>query len=110
MGVITVSGMRFLAIPLVVLGLACAPVEEVRTLPTDTLADLSGVDGAVEFLNLEGGCWAIKVADRNYQPINLASEFKQDGLRVRVTMHRLDNMGSVCMIGPMVQIESIARR
>jgi hypothetical protein len=101
------SSMRVLALCLLAVGLACRPSEVTLPLPADSAG--VGVDATVEFLNVEGGCWALKVSGQHYQPTNLANEFKQDGLRVRVTMRTRDDMASVCMIGPIVQIVSIRR-
>lgn len=95
--------MRFLAFAALALGLGCTPV----TIPLDPPG---AVDATVEFLQVEGGCWSIKTAEDVFQPINLAQEFRQDGLRVRVSFKQRNDMGSVCMIGPLVEILSIRTR
>ena len=69
------------------------------------------VDAAVEFLNVEGGCWTIEVSEHvHYLPLNLPQEFRQDGLRVRAEILRRDDYGSTCMVGPVVEVLSIRRR
>jgi hypothetical protein len=70
----------------------------------------NGVNATVEFVELEGGCWAIKVGNVRNQPTNLGSDFKHDGLAVRVVLKEVQGMASVCQIGPMVEIVSIQRR
>jgi hypothetical protein len=69
-----------------------------------------GVNASIQFLNLEGGCWAIEVANKSYQPLNLPPEFRRDGLLVRVAFRERKDRVSICMIGPIVEILSIERR
>ena len=81
--------------------------------PTDPLASskLATVNAAVEFLNLEGGCWTIAISERvHYLPLNLPDEFRRDGLRVRARLLRRVDYGSYCMVGPVVEILSIQAR
>lgn len=67
-----------------------------------------GVNAVVRFLNLEGGCWTITPDERvHYLPLNLPAEFKRDGLRVVVDFEERNDYGSVCQVGPVVQIRSI---
>jgi hypothetical protein len=115
--------MRTNALCLLALGVACttatppdAPVDPdqnpgriVTPAPIPPTA-ANEVDGTVEFVELEGGCWAIKVGDVYNQPTNLSSEFQQDGLAVRVRLERQENMASICMIGPIVRVVSIRLR
>ena len=99
------------------------PAQDERTitmpkLPGDGRGDMpvipvpptAGVNATVEFVSIEGGCWALKVGNELNQPLNLPAEFRQDGLAVRVVMQPVDNAASVCMIGPIVRIVSISRR
>jgi len=69
------------------------------------------LDATVQFVNLEGGCWAL-VADATtrYEPIGLPSEFRVDGLRVRATLRHRPDMASICMIAPLAEVLSISRR
>jgi hypothetical protein len=68
------------------------------------------LEATVRFVDLEGGCWTLVANETTrYEPIELAEEFRVDGLRVRVTLrHRLD-MGSVCMVAPLAEVISISR-
>ncbi len=82
-------------------------------LPTDPLKSQTHalVNATVEFLNLEGGCWTISQSEQVYYlPLNLPDQFRRDGLKVRVELLRRDDYGSVCMVGPVVQILSIQSR
>lgn len=65
----------------------------------------------VEFLNVEGGCWSLLASDGvRYEPVDLGEEFRADGLRVTATVRPLEDVGSVCQVGKIVEIESIRRR
>ncbi len=58
------------------------------------------IDATVEFLQLEGGCWALRVEDdTRYQPIGLEEAFRVDGLDVRAAVKLRPDVGSFCMIG-----------
>ena len=78
--------------------------------PVIPVPPIAGVNATVEFLQIEGGCWALKIGNELNQPLNLPAEFRQDGLAVRVVLQPAENVGSVCMIGPIVRIVSISRR
>ena len=66
--------------------------------------------GTVVFSELEGGFYGI-VDDRGkrYDPANLESEFKSNGLRVRFRAKVLRNHVSVRMWGELVEILEIER-
>ena len=68
------------------------------------------VNASVRFLNLEGGCWTIAVAEQHYLPLNLPADYKRDGLEVRVEFRQRDDYGSICMVGPVVEILAIQAR
>jgi hypothetical protein len=68
------------------------------------------VNASIRFLNLEGGCWTIAVAETHYLPLNLPADYKRDGLPVRVELRQRDDYGSICMVGPVVEILAIQAR
>ena len=69
------------------------------------------VAGTVVWLDLEGGFYAIRGADRvTYDPLDLPAAFQQDQLAVRATLRIRDDMGSYHMVGPMVDVLGIQRR
>ena len=72
--------------------------------------DPGDVNASIRFLNLEGGCWTLAVERTHYLPLNLPAEFKQDGLPVRVEFRERRDYGSVCQVGPVVEILSIHAR
>lgn len=67
------------------------------------------VGGTVRYIDLEGGFYGIIDDDKTtYEPQNLASEFQQDGLRVRFSGLRI-NDGSSLMWGIPLNITSIEK-
>jgi hypothetical protein len=69
------------------------------------------VNGTVRFLNVEGGCWAIHVSPQPYyEPVGLPDAFRHDGLQVRAAVKPRHDLGSYCMIGPIVEVVWIRRR
>jgi hypothetical protein len=64
-------------------------------------------DGIVRFLDIEGGCWTIQAGDDRLEPINLPSEFRIDGLRVRFEATDRVDQHSYCMAGRLVELEYI---
>lgn len=66
-------------------------------------------DATVRFISIEGGCWAIETAPgQRYEPVNLGATFRADGLQVRVVLRDAPDMASICMMGPLVTIDSIS--
>ena len=69
------------------------------------------INATVQLIPVEGGCWAIKPNDQTtFEPMNLRSAFQRDGLQVTATLRRRDDMGSICMIGPIVEVLDIRTR
>ena len=66
-------------------------------------------EGVVHFLEIEGGCWVIEVGTETIEPIDLPEDFKVDGLRVFFEGERRDDLASICMVGPIVELLDIRR-
>jgi hypothetical protein len=67
-------------------------------------------DGTVAYTDLEGGAWTLEAYDgTTYEPINLAEEHRERGLRVRVWADRRDDMASILMVGPLIEIRRLDR-
>lgn len=102
-----------IALTLLLASAACRPETVNETNPIDTarvFPDTRGNHNAtVRYLPLEGGCWVLQSGGTNYEPINLPASYRVDGLRVNVRFRHRDDMASVCMVGPIVSIESISR-
>ncbi len=71
-------------------------------------ADLLDFEGQVRFVSIEGGFWAIVAnGGRTYEPTNLPDGFKEDGLAVRVIAEVRDDLSSIHMVGPIIEIITI---
>jgi hypothetical protein len=70
------------------------------------------VNGTVRYFTLEGGFWAVHGDDGvTYDPMNgLASEFRRENLRVTVVAKVRSDMGSIHMVGPIIEVLSIETR
>ncbi len=69
------------------------------------------IDGTVQFVAVEGGCWRIHGVDSTpYEPTNLPSGFREDGLAVRATLAPRDDLASICQVGRIVDVRAIERR
>lgn len=66
--------------------------------------------GTIQFNDFEGGFYGI-IGDygENYDPINLPSEFKEDGIRVKYTLKILEDQASIHQWGTMVEIITIEK-
>ena len=90
------------AISLLVMSLFC-----IVTLPGCLLRDKNIVEGngTITYINLEGGFYGIMADDgEHYVPINLPSEFKVDGLRVRFKGKIRDDLVSIYMCGTLLEL------
>ena len=66
------------------------------------------IRGSIVYKDLEGGFFAIKGDDgRIYDPINLPDRFKKDGLKVKVNAKLRNDMGSIHMVGDIIEIVEI---
>jgi predicted small secreted protein len=69
------------------------------------------ITGTVHHLDIEGGLFVIRDAGgTQYNPTNLPDAFKTDGLRVEVEARRRDDMGSIGMVGPIIELVRIRRQ
>src|SRR5262245_54401895 len=69
------------------------------------------LDGVVEFVDTGGGCWTIRVNPSvRYLPINLAKQFRVDGLAVRIEVAPRDNISTACKVDHVVELLSIHTR
>jgi hypothetical protein len=65
--------------------------------------------GTVQWFGIEGGFFAIRGDDANvYDPMNLPAGFARDGLRVRFEGRIRSDMGSIHMVGEIVELKKIA--
>jgi len=66
--------------------------------------------GTITYLDFEGGFYGIVADDgEHYDPINLPSEFKEDGLRVMFIGKIREDLGSFHMWGKIIELTSIKK-
>src|SRR4030095_16677773 len=72
-------------------------------------AGATRVTGTVQFLNLEGGFWAIRGDDGvTYDPKDgLPSAFQRDGMRISAVVKARTDLGGIHMVGPIVELIEI---
>jgi hypothetical protein len=69
------------------------------------------IKGTVQFVNVEGGCWRVLGGDgTSYEPVNLATAFRVNGLQVSMILTPAKNVGSYCMVGELVEVVSIEKQ
>jgi len=72
--------------------------------------DVVSGTGTVRWFSFEGGFFAIQGDDGvTYDPVDLAEEFRRDGLRVRYRVRIREDMAGFHMAGPIVEILEISR-
>ena len=74
--------------------------------PALDLDQAVNTNGTIRFVAIEGGCWAIRTPQGDYEPANLPQNFRINGLAVHATL-RGTQAGSFCMIAPVVSLDSI---
>lgn len=73
--------------------------------------DIASGDGTIRYYPIEGGFHAIAGADgKVYDPMNLPAEFQRDGVPVSFTGRLRHDMGSIHMVGTIIQLTDIRRR
>ena len=62
----------------------------------------------VRLVNVGGGCWVLsnKYGHR-YEPMQLPEEYRQEGLQVLVTYRSRADVGSVCQLRDVIEIQEI---
>ena len=74
-------------------------------------SDTFELQGTVVKNDLEGGFFAIEGNDgKTYEPINLPEAFKEDGMRVKATVRIRSDIGSIHMVGDIVEIVDIVEQ
>ena len=84
---------------------ACTSPSSPGLLPADAIR----FTGTVQFHDVEGGFWAIKADNgQTYDPENgLPERYRAPNLRVAVTARLRSDLGSIHMVGPIVEILQI---
>lgn len=95
-------------IALSIVSAACSSSPTAPQLPPGAIQ----VNGTVRYFTLEGGFWAVRGDDGvTYDPMNgLAAEFQRENLRVTLVAKVRNDMASIHMVGPIVEVLSIQTR
>jgi len=67
-------------------------------------------NATVGFLNVETGCWALDTPKGSYITTGLPSQYQVDRMPVYVVIRGAPSVVSLCMMGPLVSVDSIRRR
>jgi hypothetical protein len=91
-------------------GLAgCTPATNATEAPASDVAPVQ-FRGEIVYLAFEGGFWGIVAEDgRRYQPGGLPGEFRQPGLKVKVTAKPLRDRVTFRMWGTPIELVHIER-
>ncbi len=82
-----------------------APPSEQADTP---VGEIVKIRGTVVHKDVEGGFFAIESDDgRVYDPVNLPDRFKKHGLKVKVSAKLRNDMGSIHMVGDIIEIVEI---
>ncbi len=66
--------------------------------------------GTVRHVELEGGLFVIDAADgTRYVPTNLPADYQLDGLALEAEARRRDDMASIAMVAPLVELVRIRK-
>ncbi|MGH8646061.1 MAG: META domain-containing protein [Gammaproteobacteria bacterium] len=69
------------------------------------------ITGTVQRLDLEGGLVVIRDAEgTQYNPINLPEAFRVEGMAVEAEAQRRDDVASIGMIGPIIELLRVRKR
>ena len=70
--------------------------------------DVMRITGTVHRLEVEGGVWIIRDAQgTQYNPTNLPDAFRKEGMAVEAEARRRDDMASIGMVGPIIELRRI---
>ena len=101
---------RMVSLSLVSVAIACGADHLASSGPPLTADQLLAGNATVRFVNLEGGCWALETSQGRYEPVGLPAQFRHDGLAVYAVAHGAPSAVSICMIAPLVTVDSIRLR
>ena len=67
-------------------------------------------DGVVRYVGLEGGFYSLESVHGKFDPMNLPTDYRQDGLRVHFAGVVRHDMASTHMYGQILELSDIRRR
>lgn len=79
--------------------------------PSPDSGSVERINGTVHHLDVEGGLFVIRDAEgTQYHPTNLPEAFRQEGMAVEADARRRDDMMSIGMVGPMIELLRVRQR
>lgn len=77
-------------------------------MPAAGSAATTRIEGSVAYMELEGGLYVLRTDDgTNYDPTNLPETYRTDGTAVEADVVVREDMASIGMVGPIVDIVRI---
>lgn len=77
-------------------------------MPAADSAATTRIEGSVAYMELEGGLYVLRTDDgTNYDPTNLPETYRTDGTAVEADVVVREDMASIGMVGPIVDIVRI---
>src|SRR3989442_15613459 len=68
-----------------------------------------GLDATVHFAtSVESSCWSLVPPTRVYEPVDLPAAFRAEGLKVHVVLSDAPGWATICYVGQLVHVNSIA--
>lgn len=81
-----------------------------QTPEPDVSAPAFHISGTVHYMDIEGGLFVIDANGTTYNPVNLPDTFKSDGMDVEAEIRRRDDLASIAMVGPVIEVLRIRPR
>jgi len=80
---------------------------EVPSMSADS-GEVMRITGTVHRLEVEGGVFVIRDAQgTQYNPTNLPDAFRKEGMVIEAEARRRDDMASIGMVGPIIELRRI---
>jgi heat shock protein HslJ len=101
-----------LAASLAIAGCSPPPAEGWVELPSgaDGTGEILRITGTVHKLDVEGGVFVIRDEEgTRYNPTNLPQAFRTNGIAVEIEARRRDDMVSIGMVGPLIELIRIRK-
>jgi hypothetical protein len=108
----TLNRSLIVATAVVVLALACQTSRPIPIGPASPLqvGQVLATDATVRFVDMEGGCWALDTPQGRYEPLELPTAYKRDGLAVAVVLRGPAGGATICQMAPLALVDSIRTR
>jgi hypothetical protein len=69
----------------------------------------AGLEATVHFAtSVESSCWSLVTPATVYEPVDLPAAFRVEGLKVHVVLSDAPGWATICYVGQLVHVNSIA--